>query len=319
MKTGQSHPDLVTAYLKNIGRVPLLSHEQEIQYGKAVQTLVSLEAVRDDLAEELGMTPGLPEWANAADMTPETIQKAVNAGQRAKRRMVEANLRLVVSIAKKYIKRNVDLMDLIQEGNIGLQRGVEKFDPAKGYRLSTYTYWWIRQAITRAIAEKSRVIRLPIHIHEKLNKVKQVQRNLSQELGRVATVAEIAEALDLSVEKVRNYLTYARPPLSLDLRVGDNQDTELADLIEDADASPEEYVVQSTINSDIADMLDSLTPQEQEVITLHFGLKNGKKMSFVKIGDRLNMNREKVRQIEKAAFKRLRETCAPMRNHLTAV
>ena len=319
MKTVSSHPDLVTAYLKNIGRVPLLTHEQEIQFGKAVQKLMSLEETKAQLTETLNIEPSLSEWANAADMTPETLQRAVHEGQRAKRRMVEANLRLVVSIAKKYIKRNVDLMDLIQEGNIGLQRGVEKFDPAKGYRLSTYTYWWIRQAITRAIAEKSRTIRLPIHIHEKLNKVKQVQRQLSQQLGRVATVAEIAEALDLTVEKVRSYLTYSRPPLSLDLRVGDNQDTELADLIEDVDASPEEYVTQATINSDISDMLDSLTPQEQEVITLHFGLKDGKKMSFVKIGDRLNMNREKVRQIEKAAFKRLREQCAPMRSHLAAV
>ena len=319
MKTVPSNPDLVTAYLKNIGRVPLLTHEQEIQYGKAVQKLMSLDTTKTQLAEALGAEPGLSEWANAAHMTPETLQRAVNVGQRAKQKMVEANLRLVVSIAKKYIKRNVDLMDLIQEGNIGLQRGVEKFDPAKGYRLSTYTYWWIRQAITRAIAEKSRTIRLPIHIHEKLNKVKQVQRQLAQQLGRVATVAEIAEALDLTVEKVRAYLTYSRPPLSLDLRVGDNQDTELADLIEDTDASPEEYVTHATINSDISDMLESLTPQEQEVITLHFGLKDGKKMSFVKIGDRLNMNREKVRQIEKAAFKRLREQCAPMRNHLAAV
>ena len=319
MKTVSSHPDLVTAYLKNIGRVPLLTHEQEIQFGKAVQKLMSLEETKTQLVETLDAEPSMSEWANAADMTPETLQRAINEGQRAKRRMVEANLRLVVSIAKKYIKRNVDLMDLIQEGNIGLQRGVEKFDPAKGYRLSTYTYWWIRQAITRAIAEKSRTIRLPIHIHEKLNRVKQVQRQLSQQLGRVATVAEIAEALDLTVEKVRSYLTYSRPPLSLDLRVGDNQDTELADLIEDVDASPEEYVTQATINSDISDMLDSLTPQEQEVITLHFGLKDGKKMSFVKIGDRLNMNREKVRQIEKAAFKRLREQCAPMRSHLAAV
>lgn len=318
MKTA-SHPDLVTAYLKNIGRVPLLSHEQEIQYGKAVQKLMALEDVKVELVEELGTEPGLSEWANAADMTPETLQRAINVGQRAKQKMVEANLRLVVSIAKKYIKRNVDLMDLIQEGNIGLQRGVEKFNPAKGYRLSTYTYWWIRQAITRAIAEKSRTIRLPIHIHEKLNKVKQVQRQLSQQLGRMATVAEIADSLDLTVDKVRMYLTYSRPPLSLDLRVGDNQDTELADLIEDVDASPEEYVTQATINSDISDMLDSLTPQEQEVITLHFGLKDGKKMSFVKIGDRLNMNREKVRQIEKSAFKRLREKCAPMRSHLAAV
>lgn len=319
MKTGSSHPDLVTAYLKTIGRVPLLTHEQEIQYGKAVQKMMGLEAVRDKLASELGLEPGLPEWANAADMTPETLQKAVNVGQRAKRKMVEANLRLVVSIAKKYIKRNVDLMDLIQEGNIGLQRGVEKFEPTKGYRLSTYIYWWIRQAITRAIAEKSRVIRLPIHIHEKLNKVKHMQRQLSQQLGRVATVAEIAEALDLTVEKVRTYLVYARPPLSLDLRVGDNQDTELADLIEDGDASPEDYVAQAAINADISEMLDTLTPQEQEVITLHFGLEDGKKMSFVKIGDRLNMNREKVRQIEKAAFKRLREQCSPLRNHLAAV
>ncbi|MEM9214109.1 MAG: RNA polymerase sigma factor, RpoD/SigA family [Cyanobacteria bacterium P01_F01_bin.150] len=319
MKTDSLHPDLVTAYLKNIGRVPLLTHEQEVQYGKAVQKLMALEDIKANLTDTFGDIPSLSEWANAADMTPEALQKSVNAGQRAKRKMVEANLRLVVSIAKKYIKRNVDLMDLIQEGNIGLQRGVEKFDPAKGYRLSTYTYWWIRQAITRAIAEKSRVIRLPIHIHEKLNKVKQVQRQLSQQLGRVATVNEIADSLDLTVEKVRSYLSYSRPPLSLDLRVGDNQDTELAELIEDMDASPEDYVTQTTINSDISKMLDTLTPQEKEVISLHFGLEDGNKMSFVKIGDRLNMNREKVRQIEKSAFKRLREQCGTMRSHLAAV
>jgi RNA polymerase nonessential primary-like sigma factor len=308
----------VRTYLHEIGRVPMLTHEQEIVYGKQVQAMMHLQGQRDKLAKKLGHVPSDVELAEVVKLSTAEVQKIFAHGNRAKRKMIEANLRLVVSIAKKYQKRNLEFLDLIQEGSMGLERGVEKFDPMRGYKFSTYAYWWIRQAITRAIAQQSRTIRLPIHITEKLNKIKRTQRELTQELGRSPNITEIAIALELEPTEIRDYLLMSRQPVSLDLRVGDNQDTELQDLLEDDAQSPDLYMTQAALRQDLNNLLAELTPQQQLVLKLRYGLGDEKEMSLAKVGERLNLSRERVRQLERQALEHLRRRKNMVREYLAS-
>lgn len=315
---GNYSADMVRTYLHEIGRVALLTHEQEIVYGKQVQKMMTLLTEKEELERDKGCELSLKEWAANAQLSEIELNRIIRQGQRAKQKMIEANLRLVVAIAKKYQKRNMEFLDLIQEGSLGLERGVEKFDPTRGYKFSTYAYWWIRQAITRAIAQQARTIRLPIHITEKLNKIKKTQRELAQKLGRSAEVGEIAQELDLKTEQIREYLSIARQPISLDVRVGDNQDTELSELLEDDGVSPDHYATQQLLRNDLYSLMADLSPQQQEVISLRFGLDDGKELSLAKIGQRMSISRERVRQLEHQALNQLRRRRNYVREYMAS-
>ena len=310
--SAQSGGDLVRSYLRDIGRVPLLSHEQEITLGRQVQELVGLEELELELEVQLGNKPSQAELAQAAGLSAPLLKKRLQAGRRAKERMVAANLRLVVSVAKKYTRRNMELLDLIQEGTIGLVRGVEKFDPTRGYKFSTYAYWWIRQGITRAIAEKSRTIRLPIHITETLNKLKKGQRELSQLLGRTPTVTELAEAVELPEEEVKDLLCRARQPVSLETKVGDGDDTELLDLLAGDAELPEERVDGECLKGDLRALLEQLPELQGRVLKMRYGIpcadnpEGGEPMSLTGIGRILGISRDRVRNLERDGLAGLR-------------
>ena len=305
--------DSVRAYLRDIGRIPLLEHDEEILLGRKVQRLMEIQAVA-----ELLNSPTTEELADSLDITVKELRREKRDGEKAKEKMVTANLRLVVSVAKKYTKRNMELLDIIQEGTIGLVRGVEKFDPGRGYKFSTYAYWWIRQGITRAIAEKSRAIRLPIHVTENLNKLKKAQRELSQMNGQMPTVFELSEHLDLSVEEIKDLMCKARQPTSLEIKIGENRDTALIDLLEDETQLPELLLERSFIKEDIRSLIADLPEMQAAVISMRYGIGEEilEPMSMTAVGQVLNMSRDRVRTLEHKALKSLRQESAKVSEYL---
>lgn len=306
MKTTDS-TDLVHIYLREIGRIPLLTSKQEFLYGKQVQYMIALNQLKNSLEVQLGRELTILDWAEAAQLSSPELQRAIATGESAKRKMVEANLRLVVSVAKKYTYRNVEFLDLIQEGTLGLSRGVEKYDPTQGYRFSTYAYWWIRQAVTRAVAQQSRTIRLPIHITEKLNKIKKVRCQLAQKLGRAATINELAVELKLTPSQVQEYLERSRQTLSLDMKIGNDQEDSEGNLLDNIAVSSENCIWdwETSLQDELERLIAELTPQQRQVLTLRFGLKDEQPLSLAKIGAQLGVGRERIRQIEKEALSKL--------------
>ena len=309
--------DLVGIYLREIGRIPLLTPQEEIALGQQVQAMMLLLAIRERIEQAQDCPLKELTWAACAQLTATKLRGILETGRIAKKRMIESNLRLVVSVAKKYQGRNLELLDLIQEGSIGLERAVEKFDPLLGYKFSTYAYWWIRQGITRAIAQQTRTIRLPIHITERLNAIKRVQRELAQSLGRLPTPLEVSAQLGISLETLKETLQLANRPVSLNRQIGEDIDCgELIDLLADPSASPEEIVITQLFQYDFDQLLKLLTPTQKEVITLRFGLEGGEPQTLERIGRQMGISRERVRQIQSAAFKSLRLKQRKMQDYI---
>ncbi|NWF61096.1 MAG: RpoD/SigA family RNA polymerase sigma factor [Fischerella sp.] len=302
------YDDAVGAFFKEMARYPLLKPDEEVELARRVRFLEEVNEIQASLRDNLGYQPTKANVAEHLEITEKQLENRLYQGRVAKRKMIRSNLRLVVSIAKRYLNRGVPFLDLIQEGAMGLNRATEKFDPDKGYKFSTYAYWWIRQAITRAIANDARTIRLPIHIVEKLNKLKKAQRELKQKLGRNPNEIEMAECLEIPPQQLRQLQQLRRQALSLNHRVGKEEDTELMDLLEDDDnLSPEAKMNESMMRQEIWEVLgDVLTPREKDVISLRYGLTTSEPCTLEEVGNMFNLSRERVRQIQSKAMRKLR-------------
>jgi RNA polymerase primary sigma factor len=300
--------DAVGAFFKDMARYPLLKGDEEIELARQIRQTVEIELTRKEKSEEFGRSVTQAELAEHFHLTERQFENKLYIGRVAKRKMIRSNLRLVVSIAKRYLNRGVPFLDLIQEGALGLHRATEKFDPDKGYKFSTYAYWWIRQGITRTIANDARTIRLPIHIVEKLNKLKRVQRELRRDLGRNPQEQEMAQMLEMTVEQLRYLQQIRRQSLSLNHRVGKGEDTELLDLLEDhSGQSPEEKVNESAMRQEVSEILNTvLTEREKDVICLRYGLSSSKPCTLEEVGSAFSLSRERVRQIQSKAMRKLR-------------
>jgi len=287
--------DLVRVYLNGIGKTALLTAEQEVELAKRIEAGVFAQHM-------------LETGTKLSPKRRSELAALVRDGIRAKNHLLEANLRLVVSLAKRYTGRGMPLLDLIQEGNLGLIRAVEKFDYAKGYKFSTYATWWIRQAITRGMADQSRTIRLPVHLVEQVNKLARIKRDLHQQLGREATHEELGKEVGLTAEKVADLLDHARDPVSLDMPVGAEEDAPLGDFIEDSEAADaESAVISGLLQDDLRRVLATLDEREQAVIRLRYGLEDGQPRTLDQIGKRFGLSRERVRQIEREVMGKLRQ------------
>ena len=290
--------DPVRMYLKEIGRVPLLSADEEVTLATAMSAGRAAQERIDQAAET---------EAPVSDEEMAQLKADIKAGNKAKQKLAEANLRLVVSIAKRYVGRGMLFLDLIQEGNLGLIKAVEKFDYTKGYKFSTYATWWIRQAITRAIADQARTIRIPVHMVETINKVIRVSRQLLQELGHDPSPEEISEEMNMPVDKVREILKIAQEPVSLETPIGEEEDSHLGDFIPDEAASePSEAASFTLLKEQLVDVLSTLTPREEKVLKLRFGIEDGRTRTLEEVGKEFNVTRERIRQIEAKALRKLR-------------
>lgn len=303
---GVSVEDPVRMYLKEIGKVPLLSADEEIELAQKMEAgSVAVEKI-PLLKERLAET-GDEQEKEEIQAEIKALQLDVDRGSDAKKRLAEANLRLVVSIAKRYVGRGMLFLDLIQEGNLGLIKAVEKFDYRKGYKFSTYATWWIRQAITRAIADQARTIRIPVHMVETINKLIRVSRQLLQELGREPTPEEIAEEMKMPVERVREILKISQEPVSLETPIGEEEDSHLGDFIKDDTVPvPADAATFTLLKEQLEEVLGTLTEREQKVLTLRFGLEDGRARTLEEVGKEFNVTRERIRQIEAKALRKLR-------------
>ena len=293
--------DPVRMYLKEIGKVDLLTPDEEVELAKKMQAGMEAKEKIKELDERQRNGEQIDEKEYQA------LRKAIRGGENAKKRLSEANLRLVVSIAKRYVGRGMLFLDLIQEGNLGLLKAVEKFDCTKGFKFSTYATWWIRQAITRAIADQARTIRIPVHMVETINKVIRVSRQLLQELGHDPQPEEIAEEMNMPVERVREILKIAQEPVSLETPIGEEEDSHLGDFIPDDDAlEPAEAASFTLLKEQLVEVLKTLTPREEKVLRLRFGIEDGRTRTLEEVGKEFNVTRERIRQIEAKALRKLR-------------